>query len=130
MDLASTGALLGSGAAILVAVAGVLRNRDDHKRGVRVEDRSDVAALQARYQQILDDMDDHSIKILKERVDSLTEEISHVRQNLTMVEGQLSTLKHLYSVALEYITTLLHWSKERVPEDPPGPPMSISDDLN
>lgn len=125
MDAPQVLSLIGAITALVVAIAGILRNRDDHKRGIRSENRADLTAGNALYSQILDDVREH-------QVDPLRREVAELRERLDRVQAESRGWRARYWAALDYLAAIIRWLTGIVPadiSDMPTIPDELRDDL-
>ena len=109
---------------ILGGIAGALKNRADHKRGIRAEDREDLTSQQDRYERILDRV--------TLRMEALEDDVRELREENDIIRREIRRWRDRYDSAIEYVRQLTKWIAQHVPttaEAPPAPPAAITDDL-
>lgn len=133
MDWGLIGGWLTAGAAVIAAVAQWIRNRGDKEVGVRSANRDDQAAWDARYQQVLDQVESHLLEPLREEVARLRSEVAELRSDLASERQALREERSRYRAALAHIRALTAWMGLHMPPGtppPPAPPERITDDLH
>jgi len=120
-------------AAVITAVAQWIRNRGDKEVGVRSATRDDQAAWDARYQQVLNQVETHLLEPLREEVARLRSEVAELRADLASERQALNEERSRYRAALAHIRTLTAWMGLHMPPgtpSPPEPPERITGDLH
>lgn len=117
MEAAPLTALLTSVVALGGAGAGWFKNRSDHRRGVRADDREDLTSQQDRYERYI------------ERVEG---RLNDLESDVETLRTDLSEERRRYRVAVNHVRDLTRWIAEHMPSgvpSPPPPPSPITDDL-
>ncbi|MGO1912030.1 MAG: hypothetical protein ACTH02_09495 [Corynebacterium sp.] len=117
MEAAPLTTLFTSVVALGGAVAGWLKNRSDHRRGVRADDREDLTSQQDRYERYI------------ERVEG---RLNDLESDVETLRTDLSEERRRYQVAVNHVRDLTRWIAEHMPSgvpSPPPPPSPITDDL-
>lgn len=115
MEAAPLTALFTSVVALGGAVAGWLKNRSDHRRGVRADEREDLTSQQDRYERYI------------ERVES---RLNDLESDVETLRADLHEERRRYRVAIEYVRDLTRWIDSYLPsETRPAAPDILTDDL-
>lgn len=124
------GALTGI-AAVLVALISGVKNRNDRKDGIRSAQREGQLTFDARYQNVLDQVEEHLLSPMRKDLSRLRGEIEELRKNLDAervalreerakreeLQSRFDTLLKEREDDLRYIEQLLtEWPS---PPDPP-----------
>lgn len=97
--------------------------RDDSKKGVRQENRSDSDSLNAHAVAILEVQFNYLVKPLQG-------ELETVRAKVASLEIEVGTHRTMYRLAIGHIQTLYGWIKRHYPDQvPPHPPTELAGDL-
>lgn len=118
---------------LILAVGGYIKNRSDAKVGVRSATREDQAAWDARYQSILDEVQESLVQPLREEVARLRAEVQQLRTDLQQERTDLREERARYRAALSHIREWTVWGSLNAAHDaepPPAPPHRIIDDLH
>lgn len=119
--IGSIGILVGGGGGIIAW----FRLRDDSKKGVRQENRSDSDSLNAQAVALVETQFNYFIKPLRD-------ELEQVKRTVTELEAQIKTHKDKYAIAIAHIITLYAWIKVHITgtdETPPPPPPALAEDV-
>lgn len=101
------------------------RLRDDSKKGVRQDNRSDSDALNAQAVALVENQFNYLVKPLQEELD-------RVGQVVVELKAEVKSHKAKYTLAIAHIVALYAWIKQHVPGDekvPPPPPDILAEDL-
>lgn len=124
------GALTGT-AAILMAVVSGIKNRNDRKEGIRSAQRESQVTFDARYQNVLDQVEEHLLAPMRKDLARLRGEVETLRNELNAertalaeerakrqeLQRRFDNLLREREEDLEYIEQLLNeWP---APPDPP-----------
>jgi len=118
---------------LLMAVAGYIKNRADAKVGVRSATREDQAAWDARYQSILDEVQESLVQPLREELARLRDEVQQLRSELQAERAETREVAGKYRAALAHIREWKVWGSLNAAHDAkpvPVPPSRIVDDLH
>ena len=101
-----------------------LRLRDDSKKGVRQDNRSDSDALNAQAVALVENQFNYLVKPLQD-------ELGRVNVKVKELETEVKTRKAKYTLSIAHFVALYAWIKTHVPGEklPPPPPDLLAEDL-
>lgn len=133
MDWPTVIGILTVAGSLLLAVGGFIKNKSDAKVGVRSASREDQAAWDARYQAILDEVQESLVAPLRDEVKRLREEVRQLRADLQVERQDLREERARYRAALSHIRDWRAWGLLNAASDAepmPVPSARIVDDLH
>ena len=101
------------------------RLRDDSKKGVRQDNRSDSDALNAQAVALVENQFNYLVKPLQD-------ELTRVNVKVVELTAEVKSHRAKYTLAIAHIVALYAWIKHHVPGDekvPPPPPDILAEDL-
>lgn len=124
MDAAQIGTLVVAITGVVTAATALMKNRTDAKLGIRSADREDETTFDERYRNIIDDVQEHLLKPLRNDLDQ-------ERKQRLVLEAKVESLGRSYRDSLNYIRTLIRWVtvNDHDVSDLPEVPDSIKQDI-
>lgn len=104
------------------------RLRDDSRKGVRQENRSDSDALNAQAVALVETQFNYLVKPLQI-------ELQAVRDEVARLNTEVRAHRAMYDLAVTHIRTLYNWIKKHMTAEmelspPPAPPVELLGDLH